>query len=219
MGRAILASEFIGRKYGRLTVKEQLPPDKHKKIHWRCECECGGTATPSTRALTTGNTTSCGCLKKELLGDRSRTHGSSRSGAYRSWCAMKDRCYRETNQDYPLYGGRGIKVCDRWLHSFENFLADMGERPYVRATIERLDTNGNYEPDNCEWATQKTQTRNKRNSHNLTIDGETKSIGEWAELYGIDSRLIWKRVVNLGWSAEDAVKKPRQTTWDRHPAK
>lgn len=209
MPKGSVAESLIGRKFGRLTVVSQLDRDRHGHRHWECKCECGKTITPSGQALKSGNTESCGCLKNEVIGSRRRTHGASKSGAYRSWCAMKERCYSEKHKNYDLYGGRGITVCDRWLHSFANFLADMGDRPYARATIERLDTNGNYEPTNCEWATQKEQCRNKRNNHTLTIDGETLTISEWADRAGLDPRVIWSRI-DRKWSPEDAVKLPCQ---------
>ena len=128
--------------------------------------------------------------------------------------AMKARCNDPKNQDYALYGGRGIAVCERWVASFENFLADMGPRPFPRATVERKDTNGNYDPGNCEWATQKRQCRNKRNNHLLTIGDQTKTISEWADLSGVDHRKIQARVTD-GWLPRDAVWSPNATKWSR----
>jgi hypothetical protein len=125
---------------------------------------------------------------------------------------MKSRCENPNNQDFALYGGRGISVCDRWRHSFEAFLADMGKRPFPRATIERKDTNGNYEPLNCVWAAQKTQTRNKRANRLVTINGVTKCLGEWCEAYGRDYRLVHHRI-KTGWAPEAALSTPKQTKW------
>jgi hypothetical protein len=219
MSHRILALEFIGRKFGRLTVEAELEPDQHKKVHWLCRCDCGGTSTPSTRALITGNSKSCGCARRNAIGASRRTHGRSRTPEYRNWCAMKERCYSPAHKNYDLYGGRGIRVCDRWVDSFENFLADMGERPFPRATVERIDTDGHYAPGNCKWETQKEQCRNKRNNHNLTVDGETLTISQWSERHGVGQRQIRKRITELGWTASDAVKLPPQTKWNRRPPK
>ena len=209
MSRVNVTASLIGKKFGRLEVVSQLDRDKHGHWHWLCRCECGVELTPSGQALKSGNTKSCGCLNREATGNRRRTHGQSKDPTYRNWCAMKERCYSEPHKNYDLYGGRGIAVCGRWRESFEMFLADMGPRPFPRATVERRDTNGNYEPDNCQWATQREQTRNKRNNHLLTVDGETKTIADWSERFGINQRMILKRLTR-GWTPSDAVKLPRQ---------
>lgn len=126
------------------------------------------------------------------------THGKCRTLEYITWLNMISRCEYPNRKDFKHYGGRGIRVCDKWRDSFESFLADMGPRPFQRASLDRINTDGNYEPGNCRWATQKSQTRNKKNNRLLTIGGITKTLADWADEYGISARTVWKRL-NRGW--------------------
>ena len=130
----------------------------------------------------------------------------SKTTTYKSWCHMKERCLNEGNQDYPDYGGRGIQVCDRWL-SFENFYADMGEKPRGRYSIDRLDTDGGYEPSNCRWATDKQQARNKRNNRAIEFNGRTQLLVEWSQETGVRQETIRYRLKH-GWSVADALYTP-----------
>lgn len=123
---------------------------------------------------------------------------------------MLDRCRNHNNSDFFYYGGRGIKVCDRWKNSFENFLEDMGERP-KRTSIDRIDNNGNYEPGNCRWATKKEQNNNQRSNINLTFNGKTQTTAQWADELGMNSGTVRYRVNKLGWSAEKALTTPLRT--------
>ena len=136
----------------------------------------------------------------------SKSHGLSKTQIYGVWNAMKARCTNKNTIHYSEYGGRGITVCREWMESFEAFHADMGERPRG-ASIERLDNNKGYSPDNCVWATKKEQARNRRGRHYLTVGAETKTMAEWAEAQGIGIRTVWNRV-KLGWTHEDAVMTP-----------
>lgn len=157
---------MIGQRFDRLIViafHDRNP--QTRKLRWLCQCDCGKTKLVFGNNLRRGNTKSCGCLQKEITVDRSTKHGHTNktavSGTYHSWREMKSRCYNPKRKFYKHYGGRGITVCDRWLESFDNFLADMGERPNGKS-IDRIDTNGNYEPNNCRWATQTQQIHNRR---------------------------------------------------------
>ena len=133
--------------------------------------------------------------------------GNVRTPIYSIWATMKSRCGRATAGSYQFYGARGIRVCRRWL-KFENFLADMGPRP-AGCQLDRIDTNGDYEPGNCRWVTARTNARNRRNTRHLTIDGITKSLKEWAEIYGLNFQTLVRRV-QLGWDAVRAVTTPLQ---------
>lgn len=139
------------------------------------------------------------------------THNDYRSPEYHTWSGIKARCYQSSNAAFKHYGARGIEVCDRWLNSYENFLADMGRRPSAKHSIERRNNDGDYEPTNCRWATKVEQARNRRTVKSATINGETLTIPEWAERYDVPSRLITQRIKILGWDAEKAVTTPIRT--------
>lgn len=145
-----------------------------------------------------------------------RTHGESNSAAntpeYRAWSSIKRRCYNAKATDYHRYGGRGIIVCDRWVNSFENFLADMGRRPSLVHSIDRIDVNGIYSPDNCRWATPEQQRLNTRVNHRLELNGEVRTVSEWQQLMGLPKDLIYQRVNKLKWTAHKAITTPLQHT-------
>ena len=125
----------------------------------------------------------------------------------RSYHSMKQRCYNEKCKDYYLYGGRGIKVCDRWLESFENFLEDMGDRPSKNHSIDRIDVNGDYSPKNCRWADNKTQMRNRKNTKIINYKGLVKPISQFCEELALPYRVVYERI-KMGWSVEKAFTTP-----------
>lgn len=198
----------IGERYGRLVVIGEAEPHRSQSGQIRrkmqCRCDCGTSCDIWLQHLHTGHTTSCGCLVVETRGDYRRTHGQSESGTYSSWTDMKSRCHNESHTAWEWYGGRGISVCDRWI-LFEAFLEDMGERP-DGLTLDRIDTNGNYEPGNCRWVTMKEQGRNKRTNRLLTIGNETRCIAEWSEITGIPRTTIRNRL-KAGYSAAESLGK------------
>lgn len=153
-------ADLVGQRFGRLLVTARAAHQLGHPRKWLCLCDCGRITTTGTGNLTSGGTQSCGCLAAEVKSARVRTHGMTDTRTWRSWQGMKNRCRNEKNPSYYRYGGRGIQVHEPWL-KFENFLADMGERP-EGMSLDRIDVNGNYEPSNCQWATSTEQRVNQR---------------------------------------------------------
>jgi hypothetical protein len=200
--------DLTGQKFTRLTVLG-LHETRAKKSYWHCVCECGNNLITRSDALTSGRARSCGCLHKESASNvckaRNTTHGKSRSRTYNIWCGIITRCTNQNTRYFKHYGGRGISICERWL-TFENFLSDMGECP-SGLSIDRINVNGNYEPSNCRWADTKTQQRNTRKNRLLTHNNQTHCVSEWAEICGINQRVIKDRI-RLGWDAKTALETP-----------
>ena len=185
--------------------------DKHgwRLNRWMAvyRCDCGRSFVMQCRSE--NGTQSCGCFVKEtarklLTGNtHRRTHNAQGTPEHESWKQMKGRCNSPNHTEFARYGGRGITVCGRWM-SFENFLEDMGKRP-SGMTLDRIDVNGNYCPENCKWSTAKEQARNKRNNVVLTIDGKSKTVAEWCENpAAAKDKTVYKRV-KIGWPAKEAV--------------
>ena len=160
MARGHIA-ELTGQRFGRLVVEERSENDAGGRATWKCRCDCGESCVVKAHNLARGSTRSCGCYRRETSAARSRTHGQTRTPTHTSWSSMWGRCSNPADPAWKYYGARGISVCARWV-SFENFLADMGERPEGK-TLDRWPNNdGNYEPGNCRWATPAEQNANRR---------------------------------------------------------
>lgn len=199
---------LIGQKFGRLTVISKVKNLKNKsRVKWLCSCSCGETPTIAACELRNGDTKSCGCLKKEKL----YIHGASGTPEHQTWLSMRGRCTDHTFKNYPHYGGRGIKVCERWLNSFPSFLEDIGLRPSKNHSLNRVDNNGNYEPGNCQWATNTEQQRNKNNNHLITINGKTKCLTEWCKEYGLRPGTARARIRDYGWPEVKAITTPARS--------
>jgi len=174
MGKYI---DLSGRRFGKIKVLFRSGTSINKKPIFKVVCDCGVSKDVVGSGLLIGHIVSCGCSK-------GFKHGLSKTKEYRVWAGMLSRCRDKNLKIYPLYGGRGIKVCDRWLE-FSNFMLDMGERPSDKHSIDRVDVNGNYEPNNCRWADRETQDNNKRSNVYLTMNGVTKTMKQWCILLGV----------------------------------
>lgn len=196
LGSKFVRTDRTSKKYNRLTVLRLHGRNKHGHPLWECKCDCGTTTIVSGCSF--NKTKSCGCLLAERRHFSTVTHGYARKGKkspeYTTWVAIRQRCSNPSVQYYCNYGGRGIKVCERWINSFENFLADMGNRPTKNHSIERINNDGNYEPSNCKWGTPKEQSNNNRNTCLITRNGITKSIAQWAEEFGVIYSTFYSRV-------------------------
>jgi hypothetical protein len=195
---------LIGKKFERLTVVAEAGRSKAGKVLWLCVCECGGEATTTTGALNSGNTLSCGCLQRERTSEAATTHGQSRTRLYRVWKGMIKRCYKQSESNYPRYGGRGIAVCREWRESFEAFERDMGASYAPGLSIERRDNDGPYASWNCRWATDDEQRRNTRRNVWLEFRGVRMVAADWADALGMP-RLRLKARLDRGWSVGRAL--------------
>lgn len=201
------APHLEGSTFGRLTVSRKVTPLRGKG-RWLCMCECGQEIVVTTGNLRSGNSRSCGCLVIERIGNLRRSHGRSKSAEYRNWMSMKARCYNNKVASYQDYGARGIRVCDRWLDSFEAFLEDMGMRPTPDHTVDRIDVDGDYEPKNCRWLAKPEQARNSRSNRKITIGGVTMTASEWARRVGLKPSTVLARL-RKGRGADEALAKGR----------
>lgn len=193
--------DLIGRKFGRLEVMSFSHSANNRMSYWNCLCDCGNEVCVSSGNLKSGNTKSCGCYRLDLQRER-KTVKSER--LYHIWASMKQRCKNPNNHKYNDYGGRGITVCNEWevFDNFYNWSVDNGYKEGL--TIDRIDNDKGYSPDNCRWATQTEQARNKRNTIFLELDGERKPLPEWADEKNIPSSVIRKRL-KMGWSVNEAL--------------
>jgi hypothetical protein len=194
---------LTGLRFGKITVGTHAGIKGRHHI-WNCTCDCGGTSIATSCNLQKGNTTSCGCVQKKRASISATRHGKSKSKIYNVWRGMHTRCYDKAAIMYNRYGARGIKVCERW-NSFENFLKDMGEPQGERKALNRINNDGNYEPSNCEWTTQKENNRNTvRTIYVDEWQGKRRKLIELSEEYNINYRCLYKRI-RSGWSIERAL--------------
>lgn len=184
-----MVKDETGNRYGRLTVISRSANYRDGSAQWACKCDCGAIVVHKGAALRRGVVVSCGCYRIEL----GTKHRMCFTTEYKSWQGMKDRCNNPKSKDYPMYGGRGITVCDSWAHSFERFYADMGPKPFGYS-IDRIDNAMGYSPGNCRWATNRTQSTNRRSTRFITIGDETLSISDWARRVGITHEAFAKRL-------------------------
>lgn len=185
---------FGDRVVVRFDAEKSAPP----LYYWWCRCKCGSMRSIVENALRAGRDQRCGKCRATIRYKDALRECKNRTPEWDAWFAMNQRCYRVTHDCYRLYGGRGIRVCRRWRHSFVNFLRDMGRRPSSKHSIDRINNDGSYRPDNCRWATQQEQMQNVRTNVWITIGGQRRRLGEWARESGLRSGTIYTRLVR-GW--------------------
>lgn len=189
----------LGNRFGRLVVLRE--EGKRADVI----CDCGKKRNVQVQHLIYGRTRSCGCLRAEMLSERRLKHGLTETREYAIWSKMKHRCYNPNSTGFEYWGGRGIKVCDEWIDSFECFLRDMGKCP-PKMSIERKDNDGNYEPSNCCWATRTQQTNNQRRNIHITHNGKTQTVAQWAKELGIKYHTLYARAVLKSEPSEVAFR-------------
>lgn len=203
----MISTDLTGKRFDRITVLERVGSNKHKKVLWKCRCDCGTEKVIVGAAMTSGNTKSCGCHRRENSSKRMTKHGLRHHPVYHTWVSMRDRCNNPNNSKYSDYGGRGITICSEW-DSFEVFLKDMGEKPFTGAEIDRIDNSKGYSPDNCRWVTRTSNMRNTRFNNNWTYNGITQCVSAWAEALNTTASTLIQRVNLLGWSIEKTLSTP-----------
>jgi hypothetical protein len=204
MGKLI---DLTGQKFDKLTVIKR-DCSKNGKALWLCRCDCGNEIIVNSNSLRSGNTHSCGCLQKEIvknIGLANKKHGMFGTRLYQIWADMKRRCENKNFEQYHYYGGRGIKVCDEWnsFLVFQQWANLNGYRDDL--TLDRIDPDGDYYPDNCRWATWEEQENNRRNNHLLTYNGKTQTISQWARETNIPKNTLLARINYLNWDIEKAL--------------
>lgn len=211
-------SNRLGLRYGRLTVIAEAEPARNHQRRWLCRCDCGTEKVVQGSNLQSGGTRSCGCLLRENMSERTKTHGDTsyqcggrcvrRTTEYTAWAQMKQRCYNPADSKYARYGGRGIRVCDEWRHDFSAFLAHIGRKPNPKYSIDRMNNDGDYEPGNVRWSTRSEQQQNRANTRTVVVDGNKIPIAALARRCGIERRVLARRILDLGWSIERAMTTP-----------
>lgn len=200
-----MSADLTGQKFGRLVVLTRSGIKKRggtTTVLWLCRCDCGKEKIVAGVDLRKGSTKSCGCLRDEVR-KQPKTHGKAGSPEHRSWANMLQRCFNPKREKYRHYGGRNISVCERWL-KFENFLEDMGERPGPEYSLDRIDVDGDYSPDNCKWSTPEEQMSNTHRTRKVEYQGEEYTIAQLARVTGVKPRTLYWRI-DHGWTIEKAA--------------
>lgn len=204
-----ISKDITGMVFGRLTVIKEAGRSRQGRKLWLCFCECGNSTVVRYDHLKSGSTISCGCYLRERITTSNYRHGDAKRGhrgrEYEAWRSMLSRCYNKKRIDYGNYGGRGITVDRRWKDSYESFKEDMGSCP-DGMSLDRIDNNGPYAPENCRWATRIEQMNNTRKSKHIELSGETHTLAIWSKITGFSSEKIWQRL-RRGWEAEEALGK------------
>ena len=202
-----VVKDLSGQRFGKLIAIEVVGKSKTGNMIWECKCDCGNTKNIWSTALVSGNTKSCGCSRVDAVHRRKDYHGDKAERLYHIWGGMLVRCNPKCAHRSSAYSAKGIKVCDEWkdYRAFRKWALANGYRDDL--TIDRIDVNGDYEPSNCRFATQKEQQNNRSNNHRITYNGETKTLAQWAEIVGINASAISKRI-RRGWAVDEALTVP-----------
>ncbi len=202
--------DLKGKRFGTLTATKHLGKinAKSRTHYWECRCDCGAITKVSSSNLIGGAVRNCGCIRTRKTSERNSTHKLSKSREYIIWASMLTRCSNPKRDSWENYGGRGIRVCDRWL-KFENFLQDMGKAPSGKHTLDRINNDGNYSPSNCRWATMSRQARNRRSTRMVTYNGQTKAVSDWADEYGLTLSCLTSRLDANKWSVKHCLTTPK----------
>ena len=205
--------DITGQKFNRLTALRYVGMNKDKHALWECVCDCGNVVVVQGSNLRSGNTKSCGCYNIDRIKERNHIlkwkHGGRDTKLFHIWSGMKTRCYNPNAINYKDYGAKGITICDEWLKDFANFkewALNNGYSPEL--TIDRIDYNGNYEPNNCRWCTTKEQNRNRSSNTLITYKGETHCIADWADIIGMKYSILQRRLNNPHYTLERAFTEP-----------
>lgn len=205
--------DLTGKRFNYLTVVAFERKGKNYKSYWRAKCDCGKETVVQGYKLTSGQTKSCGCYNHFLLNSGSRKkHGMSKTPIYSTWLRMISRCHNEKDKRYSFYGERGISVCDEWKNSFDSFYDWAIKNGYKETknpyelTIDRIDNNKGYYPENCRWVNMTIQSNNTRKNVHITYNGETLTIAEAARKYNMPYKTLHKRIRTFGWSVIDAIE-------------
>lgn len=204
MGKLI---DLTGQRFGRLVVLKRAVSDNHG-AKWFCRCDCGNTLSVRAYALRSGHTVSCGCYRLEQTLSAVTTHAESGTKLHKVWRGIKWRCYDVHSPVYKYYGARGIIVCDEWIDNFENFRDWALANGYQEGlSIDRINVDGDYSPQNCRWGDAFTQMNNTRRNHFMEFQGEIHSVSEWSRLKGISVGCLFSRL-RRGWSVERTLTEP-----------
>lgn len=202
------AEDLTGQKFNRLTVLERAENTKSGCTRWLCKCDCGNTKIVMSSHLKSGRTKSCGCYNREMTVLRNFKHGLTNTKLFKIWQNMKNRCYNKNADNYSYYGGRGIKICNEWLYDFVCFYDWANKNGYKDGlTIDRIDGNGNYEPNNCRWANFIQQANNKVNNRILEYNGEKHTMAQWSRILKINNRTLSTGINRDGRTLGEIIKR------------